>query len=364
MFPLLRFIHLFSLLASILASPSAAQTPANAPLETIAIRVREGTDLGFDLSSDGRSIVIDLLGQLWLVPAQGGKARPITDAVRDTAEDLDPSFAPDGRRVVFRGERNGRTGLWLLDLNSGVPRQLTQLSDPVGYEGNAAWSPDGRVIAFARALPDLATQRWRCDLVSLDVASGTMRELSIAGLPNPAVSDSVWVRGGRQIAFVTRNARSELGGRVWIVAASGGQASPVTEDSVQALAPTFSANGRRMAYFAPDSTGRMQVWVQEIDSRDIATGSPTRATNQADVTPTRIRWVPDGSALLYSADGRLWKVAASGGQPSEIHFTAELSLTLQRRAQTPARFPEPGHPEHARGFMGLAISPDGRQIGM
>ncbi|HWO02321.1 MAG TPA: amidohydrolase family protein [Blastocatellia bacterium] len=365
MFLQLRLTLPFSLLMAVIcASLSAAQTPANGPPETIAIKVGEGTDLGFDLSSDGRSVVFDLLGQLWLVPAEGGKARPITDAVRDTAEDLDPSFSPDGRRVVFRGERNGRTGLWLLDLESPLPRQLTQLPDPVGYEGNAAWSPDGRVIAFARAVPHLNAQRWRSDLLMLDVASGTIRRLSIAGLPNPEVADPIWVRGGRYIAFVARNARSRRGGRVWLVAASGGQASPVTEDSVQALAPSFTADGRRMAYFAADSAGRIQVWVQEIASGDMAAGSPIRVTNHVDVTPTRIRWVSDGSALLYSADGRLWKVAASGGQPREIQFTAELSLTRPRRAIPPARFPEPGHQQPARGFMGLALSPDGRRIGM
>lgn len=360
----LRFTLAFCLLASICVSPSGDQTPALDPLKTIAIRVTEGTTLGFDLSPDGRSIVFDLLGQLWLIPAPGGTARPITDALRDTAEDLDPSFSPDGRRVVFRGERNGRTGLWLLDLDSTVPRQLTQLPDPDGYDGNATWSSDGRVIAFAHAVPpDSAGSRWRSAIMLLDVASGTMRELSITGIPNPQVSDPVWAPDGKEIAFVARAARSQRGGRVWIVAAAGGQASPVTEQSVQALAPTFTADGRRMAYFAPDSAGRMQVWVQVV-AGGVAAGPPIRVTDHADVTPTRIHWVPDGSALLYSADGRLWKVGASSGQPREIRFTAELTLTRPSRAIPPARFPEPGRQEPARGFMGLALSPDGRRIGV
>ena len=367
MFPQFRFTLTFSLLmTSICGSPSAAQSPSNGPQETIAIRVSEGTDLSFDLSSDGRSIVFDLLGQLWLVPAHGGKARPITNAVRDTAEDLDPSFAPDGRRVVFRGERNGRTGLWLLSLDSsGGPRQLTQLPDPDGFDRDAAWSPDGRVIAFVHAVPpDSAGSKWRTAIMLLDVSSGTMRELSITGIPNAYFNDPIWVRGGSEIAFIASKAPNAAGGRIWIVAATGGPASPVTEDSVQAQAPTFTADGRRMAYFAPDSSGRIQVWVQEIGSEGSAAGSSIRVTDHADVTPTRIRWIPNGNALLYSANGRLWKVSASGGQPTEIPFTVKLSLTRPRRALPPARFPEPGHQEPARGFMGLALSPDGRRIGL
>lgn len=340
-----------------------AQAPADGSLETIRISVREGTNLGFDFSPAGRVIVLDLLGQLWLMPARGGKARPITNAVRDTAEDLDPCFSPDGRRVVFRGERNGRTGLWLLNLDSDGLRQLTQLSDPDGYEGDAAWSPDGRTIAFARILPPgPSASRPRSTIVLLNPDSGTTSELSITGIPDAIVVDPVWVRGGSQIAFVTRN--PPRGGQIWIVPIAGGQAKPITNNATEVSAPAFSAGGRFMAYFAPDAEDQLQVWVQALTEGSEATRSPVKLTNHKDVTPTRIRWLASENALLYSADGRLWKINATGGTPAEIRFRAELSFTRPHRVLPPARFPEPGQQERARGFTGLALSPDGSRIGM
>ena len=345
---------------------TAAQTretsEGTTPRQTIAFSTTEGTTLAFDISPDGRSIVFDLLGQLWILPASGGAARPITDAVRDSAEDNDPSFSPDGRQVVFSGERNGRTGLWLLNLDSGVVRQLTQLTNPDGYEGNAAWSPDGKVIAFARTVfPNSPEGRPHSAIMLLDVLSGNVRELSITGLPTPNVSDPVWFNEGKQIGFVTRAGQTERGGRVWIVSASGGNASAVSPESVPALDPVFSSDGRRVAYFAPDSVGRMQIWIQNSSG----TGSPVRLTDNKDVTVTRVRWLPREDRLMYSADGRLWTIdAAGGGQPAPIPFTAKLSFTRPQFAAPPAKFPDPGLKQPARGFMGLALSPDGRQIGM
>ena len=360
-----RLVLVFGLLAAISIAPLAAGTRREPARETISIRVSEGTTLSFDISPDGRWIAFDLLGQLWLIPAAGGTARPITDAVRDVAEDLDPSFSPDGRSLVFRGERNGRTGLWLLSLDTGRVRQLTQLSNPESYEGNAAWSPDGHTVAFTHfTLPEPPNSRGGSGIELLDVDSGATRKLLITELPTADVSDPIWIHDGKQIAFVTRVAQSQSGGRVWIVAASGGQATPLTAESIKLLAPTFDANSATLAYFARDANGRIQVWSQRISQTNTVLGLPVQLTNHKDVTPTRIRRVPNQNAWLYSADGRLWTVRASGRPPAEVPFTANLSITRQRRLLPAAQFPEPGRKEFARGFMGLALAPDGNRIGM
>ena len=344
------------------AAKRSSSAEPRAGTETISIRVSEGTRLGFDLSPDGRRLVFDLLGQLWEVAAEGGEARPITNAVRDTAEDLDPSFAPDGRRVLFRGERRGRTGLWLLTLGEPGPRQLTQLPDPDGYEGNAAWSPDGNVVALVRILPpDSAGRRPHSAIALLDPATDSTRLLRIEGIPSPDVRDPAWEPGGKRIAVVARFVGAPRGGRLWIVDAAGGKATPLTAETVSALAPAFAPDGHRVAFFAPDSGGLNQVWVLDLQSDQ---ASPRRLTGHGDVSPTRVRWSADGRALLYTADGRFWRIPATGGAPAEIPFTAQLAFERPRRELPQARFPEPGKPDSVRAFSGLAISPDGRSIGM
>jgi tricorn protease len=78
------------------------------------------------------------------VPAAGGAARPLLQTRR--ANELEPDWSPDGRRLAFQSSRSGSIQIWVLDLRSKVARRLTK--------GRAAfspdWSPDGRRIAFQR----------------------------------------------------------------------------------------------------------------------------------------------------------------------------------------------------------------------
>ncbi len=344
------------------ATSARAQAPAPA-LDSLSITVREGTTLSMDVSRDRRTIVFDLLGQLWALDAAGGEARPITDAVGDTAEDLDPSLSPDGRQLVFSGERGGRRGLWLTDLAGGAPRLLSRTPDGEGFDGRGAWSPDGRTIAFTHVSPRVAGDEvvQQSEIAILDVASGDVRPLRIEGLPEPDVRDPAWSSDGARIVFVAGWAQDDVGGRVWSVPVAGGAAMPVTPE-IAALAPAVSPDGVRFAFLAPDPEGRVQIWVQGISGPGAA-GAPRRLTDHRDVAPTRVRWMPDGEALLYSADGALWRVPAAGGVPAAIPFVATLSFSRPRVELPPVRFPAPGAVQPARGHMGFALSPTGTQAG-
>jgi TolB protein len=79
-----------------------------------------------DFSPDGKRIVYaSYLGQawhqLWVMPAQGGDAFPLSYGDFDN---VNPRWSPDGKRIAFISNRRGNTSLWLQDMLGGTQTQL------------------------------------------------------------------------------------------------------------------------------------------------------------------------------------------------------------------------------------------------
>jgi len=84
--------------------------------------------------------------QIAVINADGTGFRALTS---DTANNAFPSFAPDGRRVVFRTFGPGGYGLRVLSVDSGSVSILTR-----DYDNFPLWSPRGDLIMFARQIDD------------------------------------------------------------------------------------------------------------------------------------------------------------------------------------------------------------------
>lgn len=318
--------------------------------QDISLELHEGTQLAFDLSPDGRMIVFDLLGQLWLLPATGGDAKPLTDSIKDQAEDLGPVFSPDGKHIAFHSVRPEGEGIWLLSLEDKLLKRIKKESyGPPPYDpDHLAWSPDGRKIAFARS----------DQVLTIDVKTGEEKRIEVQGLPkrDRQLKAPDWSHDGNRLAVV-----DELdwgpGGNVWEVPANGGMAVSLLTD--EGFAPSYSPDGQFMAFFARQAQTQRRLCVWDIQTKNVTT-----LVDDLDIACLSLSWFPDSSSLLFSADGRLWRIDRGGQNRKEIPFTAKLEFRRDVSEFRPVRFPSPSSKVPARGHMGLALSPDGNKIGL
>lgn len=330
----------WGLVALLLAAlPAGALAREGAPLV-----ISEGTQFALDLRPDGREVALDIQGQLWLLPATGGHARPLGSAQGD---DRLPRWSPDGGSLVFQSFRSGRWGLWLQPRAGGAARPLVV----DGHDNREpAWTPDGCFVVFS------SDRAGRLDIWQVEVASGRLAALTDDPADDylPAVAPD-----GSRLAFV-----SDRGGQPALylqpLAPASGAAEAVYT-AARLSAPAFSPDGQRLALSAAGlELGFPSIARRELVLVDLAGAAPrTLSAAHEDVFAHAPAWAADGT-LWYSADGGIRRRHPDRDQlaPAPLAFTATFRL---RPAQPPrARpLPAPGAAQPVRGIVEPVLAPDG-----
>ena len=168
--------------------------------------------------SDGEGFLPDAFAQVFVVPAEGGTARQMTDGSWDH-EDL--SWTADGTELLVSANRHENadavpndSDIHAIDVATGAIRALTKRFGP---DAEPAASPDGKYIAYT-GYDDAYQGYQRARLYLLRRDNGEVRELA-ADLDRD-VTNPTWSRDGRRIYFsfddqgTTRIAETDLSGRV------------------------------------------------------------------------------------------------------------------------------------------------------
>ena len=158
--------------------PDSSMKPAGLPLvptRSVKFTTSEGTWMSVDVSPDGKTLVFDLVGDLYTVPITGGTATRLTSG---TAFDGTPTWSPDGKSIAFVSDRSGADNVWVVDADGKHPRAITT-GDNTQYL-SPRWMPDGKYIVVSKAagLFDL----W---LYHKDGGKGIKMTQSTTTAPNP-----------------------------------------------------------------------------------------------------------------------------------------------------------------------------------
>jgi Tol biopolymer transport system component len=352
------------------------------PARELRYEVSSGTFTSLAVSPDGRTILFDMLGEIYAVSASGGKARPIATGM---AFEVQPTFSPDGKWIAYVSDRSGGDNVWIARADGSGARRITEEDAHEEKDGGTVrlspeWSADGKSIFVSRYRIRLdGYELWRHpvdggpgELIAPVRTSADAPRTSWQSTLGPAASkDGKWLYFSRTgalsfdepVAWRVMRRNLATGAEEMVIDGSGGRGA----DAESFFRPAISPDGTLLAY------ATRQLAQTRLRLRDLTTGAdrdlgpaPLDQSNAAawlDLIP-RYTFTPDGKAILIAYNGRIERRPVDGpvdgSAATPIPFTAALRLAVG--PSTRQRIREDSGPVRARLPQGTSPSPDGRSV--
>ena len=352
------FVLLFSM--SPLLFAQAKKDKKGLPLEparTVTISTNEGTWMAIDVHPNGEKIVFDLLGDLYELPIEGGKATRITEGL---AFDSQPKYSPDGNSILFLSDRSGGNNVWIIDRKEEDTIQITKGN--TFKMQSADWSPDGNYIAVSKG-----TRNFKLHLYHKDGGGGSQLVKDPERLK---ISEPTFSADGRFIWFSQRMGAWQYNARFpqYQLATYDREDSKkevMTSRYGSAFTPTLSPDGKWLVYGSRfnDQTGLIKRNLNTQEEEWLA--YPVQRDEQESIAPLGVlpamSFTPDSQAVVASYGGKIYRIPITGGEAINIPF--EVNESLAMAPQLKFDYPVEDSPTFTvNQIRDTQVSPDGSSM--
>ncbi|RIW18199.1 amidohydrolase [Algoriphagus lacus] len=306
--------------------PKFKDLPLKAERE-VKFTTQEGTWMSLDVSPDGKTLAFDLLGDIYTLPIEGGKATPFTSGM---AYETHPRFSPDGSKILFTSDRAGSDNLWYIDQVKKDTVQVTK--DKNGDVPGAAWTPDGEYIIVSKGRRISKLWMYHKDGgggIQLNENPATMKTI------DPVVSPD-----GKKVYFSWRTGSWNYNAllpqyQIGTYDFEKGQITSITSRYGSAFTPTLSKDGNWMVYGSrwEDKTGFVLRNLKTGEEKWLA--YPVQRDEQESIAPQGVlpamAFTPDSKFVIASYGGKIWKLSVDGAPAQEIPFEVDVKLAMGPR---------------------------------
>lgn len=339
------------------------------PYKEVQFTVTEGTWMNLDLSPDGKTIVFDLLGDIYSMPVTGGKAALIRGG---HSIDVQPRFSPDGKKILFTSDAGGGDNIWLMNADGSDPKQITK--ENFRLLNNAVWSPDGEYFVarkhFTSSRSLGAGEMWL-----YHISGGSGVKLTTRKNDQQDVNEPVISKDGRYVYFSEDmypggffQYNKDPNNQIFVIRRydrEKGTIENVTGGPGGAVRPQLSNNGKYLSFVKRVRTQSV------LFIRDLETGIEwpiydDLSKDQQEAWSifglyTGYSWTPDDQHIIIWCKGKIRRVSVNGvNSATEIPFSAEVNQRIydavRFRQDIDAEQFQPRVIRHAR------TSPDGKWL--
>jgi dipeptidyl aminopeptidase/acylaminoacyl peptidase len=308
--------------------------------------------------ADGVGFVYDRPRHLFVVPADGGDVRQLTDGDFD---DREPAWSPDGRWLVFASARHlardtdNAADIWRLPVGGGEPQRLTATAGPAA---TPAVSPDGRTVVYlGHPYPRDVSRNARVYTVPADGGAPTCLTESLDRNCAPLLGGVPprWLGGSSTVLFAAED-RGDV--RLFRVAAGGGAPPvPLPGDTRQVREVSTSRDGSRIAFTATSPVAPPEVFVCGGDGAGERQLTDLNQAWRAEVAlsrPERFRFERAG----FTVDG--WVMRPAGFAPGR-RYPALLNVHGGPASQYGHGFFDEFQVYAGAGYAVVYVNPRGSQ---
>ncbi len=335
---------------------------------TANIDVRSGTWMNVDLSPDGKTIVFDLLGDIYTMPASGGEATPL---MTDIAWQMQPRFSPDGKHIAFTSDEDGGDNLWIMKAGGSNAKAVT--TETFRLLNSPAWSPDGNYLVGrkhytgSRSLG--AGEVWMYHKSGGNGVMLTKRPNEQKDLGEPAFShDGKYVyfsqdatpgktfhysKDSEKGIYKIKRLELETGEIKVVVSGKGG-----------AIRPTLSPDGKFLAFISRDD------FQSNLYLYDLKSGAETKVYDGLErdmqetwaihgVYPT-IAWTPNSDGLVFWAGGKINQLSLESKKTKVIEFHVKTEKTIQKAVRFAQDLDQKSF--NTKMLRDAKVSPNGKKV--
>jgi Tol biopolymer transport system component len=308
-----------------------AEKEPEIPLTPIFTKIRIPTNPGGGvLTPDGDKLAFISDGAMWIIPIHGKvnldiAGEPIRIAEIPGAWDYGSlmSWSADGKWIAVNGEdADEGTVAYIIPMAGGESR--TTPIPPRGghsFSYRLSLSPDGQILAFSAV--ELGVQKKVQDphdrrIYTVPVKGGEPKQISSVGVRARLPSFSP---DGKFIAYVGYS-KGNIG-ELWIVPSTGGNPIKLAKVNGRLRGPVWSPDGKYIAaHYEPGNTNSSnEILVYPLSSDLSTTEEPTKITLPGESYNILAGWTPDdelGVFVQSEEHSAIYTVPASGGKAVQV----------------------------------------------